>query len=219
MDESYIERYSCGSDDVLAWLEKQTHLRTNYARMLCGPAVGKFLEFFVASLNYPAGERNVGCGLNILELGTFTGYSSICMARGLGEKGKLYSIEINDELEDLILQAYEIAGVREKVSLFIGDAKEIIERLGKKFDLILIDANKREYPAYYELALKYLKTGGYIIADNVLWSGKVMESPMPSDAQTQGIHKFNELVKNDSRVENVIIPIRDGLNIIRKISE
>jgi predicted O-methyltransferase YrrM len=149
-------------------------------------------------------------------IGAFTGYSSICLARGLREDGHLHSIEINDELEDLILQAHEKAGLQDKITLHIGDAKEVISTLNKQFDLVFIDANKREYCQYYELVFDYVKPGGYILADNVLWDGKVFTTPLPNDAQTQGIYKFNELVKKDPRVENVIIPLRDGLNLIRK---
>lgn len=193
-------------DSVLAWLERQTNLRTNHSRMLCGPVVGKLLEF-ISGMIAPN---------NILELGAFTGYSSICLARGLKPGGHLDSIEINDELEDLILEAHERAGLQDKITLHIGDAKEIITTLDKQYDLVFIDANKREYCKYYDLVFDYVRPGGYILADNVLWDGKVYSDPLPTDAQTQGIYKFNEMVKNDPRVENVIIPLRDGLNLIRK---
>ncbi len=202
----YIDTFSSEQDAVLAWLERQTNLRTNHSRMLCGPVVGKLLEF-ISRMIAPT---------NILELGAFTGYSSICLAKGLKENGHLDSIEINDELEDLILEAHQKAGLQEKITLHIGDAKEIITKLDKQFDLVFIDANKREYCEYYNLVFDYVKPGGYILADNVLWDGKVYSNPVPSDAQTQGIYKFNEMVKNDCRVENVIIPLRDGLNLIRK---
>ncbi len=193
-------------DSVLAWLERQTNLRTNHSRMLCGPVVGKLLEF-ISGMIAPN---------NILELGAFTGYSSICLARGLKPGGHLDSIEINDELEDLILEAHERAGLQDKITLHIWDAKEIITTLDKQYDLVFIDANKREYCKYYDLVFDYVRPGGYILADNVLWDGKVYSDPLPTDAQTQGIYKFNEMVKNDPRVENVIIPLRDGLNLIRK---
>lgn len=205
--ERYIERFSCKQDPVLDWVEKQTHLRTNYSRMLCGPVVGKFLEMFVKALSP---ER-------ILEIGTFTGYSSICLARGLGQNGHLDSVELNDELEDLILQGYRKAGLEEKITLYIGDAKQTVSHLGHEYDLVFMDANKREYLAYYELALEHLRVGGYILADNVLWDGKVYAEPLPKDAQTAGIYSFNEFVASDSRVENVIVPLRDGMNLIRKL--
>lgn len=219
MKRDYIAEHSASADQVLEWIEKQTHLRTNHSRMLCGPVVGKFLEFFVSNLSYSTRSNNRGSGIDILEIGAFTGYSSVCMARGLSDNGHLYSIEINDELEDLILRGHKMANLENRISLLIGDAKEMIEKIGKKFDLIFMDANKREYVTYYNLVFPYLKKGGYLIADNVLWSNKVLEEPMPHDAQTQGIHSFNEFVKNDKRVENIIIPLRDGLNIIRKLSD
>ncbi len=205
--DRYITEFSEDQDHILSWLEKQTHLRTNHGRMLCGPVVGKLLEM-ISRMVSPS---------SILELGAFTGYSSICLARGLKEGGHLHSIEINDELEDLILEAHRMAGLEEKITLHLGDAKKIIESLNRQFDLVFIDANKREYCHYYNLVFDYVKPGGYILADNVLWDGKVYGSPVPTDAQTQGIYKFNEMVKNDPRVENIIIPLRDGLNLIRKL--
>lgn len=205
----YITGYSQEQDPVLKWLQKQTNLRTNHARMLCGPVEGKLMEF-IARMLQPE---------NILELGAFTGYSAICLARGLKEGGHMDSLELNDELEDLILQAHEKAGLSEKITLHIGDAKDTLLRLkeeGKMYDLVFIDANKREYPTYYELVFDMVRPGGYILADNVLWDGKVYQENVPQDAQTQGILKFNRMVKEDPRVENVIIPLRDGLNLIRK---
>ena len=194
---------------MLQWLQKQTNLRTNHARMLCGPVEGKLMEM-LSGMIQPS---------NILEIGAFTGYSAICLARGLKEGGMLDSLELNDELEDLILQAHEKAGLADKITLHIGDAKQTLKTLreqGKMYDLVFIDANKREYPAYYELVFDMVRPGGYILADNVLWDGKVYQENVPQDAQTQGIFKFNEIVKEDPRVENVIIPLRDGMNLIRK---
>ncbi len=205
----YLLNYSQEQDPVLQWLQKQTNLRTNHARMLCGPVEGKLMEF-ISRMIQPS---------NILELGAFTGYSAICLARGLKEGGKLDSLELNDELEDLILEAHQKAGLEDKITLHIGDAKETIGKLkaeGKMYDLVFIDANKREYPQYYKLVFDLIRPGGYILADNVLWDGKVFQDPIPSDAQTQGIHNFNQLVKDDPRVENVIVPLRDGMNLIRK---
>jgi len=193
----------------LQWLQKQTNLRTNHARMLCGPVEGKLMEM-LSGMIQPK---------NILEIGAFTGYSAICLARGLKEGGMLDSLELNDELEDLILQAHERAGLSDKITLHIGDAKQTLKDLkeqGKMYDLVFIDANKREYPAYYDLVFDMVRPGGYILADNVLWDGKVYQDNVPQDAQTQGIFRFNEIVKEDPRVENVIIPLRDGMNLIRK---
>ena len=206
---TYLTAYSQEQDPVLQWLQKQTNLRTNHARMLCGPVEGKLMEM-LSGMIQPS---------NILEIGAFTGYSAICLARGLKEGGMLDSLELNDELEDLILQAHEKAGLADKITLHIGDAKQTLKDLkeqGKMYDLVFIDANKREYPAYYELVFDMVRPGGYILADNVLWDGKVYQDNVPQDAQTQGIFKFNEIVKEDPRVENVIIPLRDGMNLIRK---
>ncbi len=206
---TYLTNFSQEQDPVLQWLQKQTNLRTNHARMLCGPVEGKLMEM-LSGMIQPK---------NILEIGAFTGYSAICLARGLKEGGMLDSLELNDELEDLILQAHERAGLSDKITLHIGDAKQTLKDLkeqGKMYDLVFIDANKREYPAYYELVFDMVRPGGYILADNVLWDGKVYQDNVPQDAQTQGIFKFNEIVKEDPRVENVIIPLRDGMNLIRK---
>lgn len=206
----YLTDFSSKQDPVLGWLQKQTNLRTNHARMLCGPVEGKLMEF-VSRMIAP---------MAILELGAFTGYSAICLARGLREGGVLDSLELNDELEDLILEAHQRAGLQDKIKLHIGDAKQTIEELraqGKMYDLVFIDANKREYPAYYNLVFDLVRPGGYILADNVLWDGKVIGEDIPKDAQTQGIYNFNKMVKEDPRVENVIIPLRDGLNLIRKL--
>ena len=206
---TYLTAYSQEQDPVLQWLQKQTNVRTNHARMLCGPVEGKLMEM-LSGMIQPS---------NILEIGAFTGYSAICLARGLKEGGMLDSLELNDELEDLILQAHEKAGLADKITLHIGDAKQTLKTLkeqGKMYDLVFIDANKREYPAYYELVFDMVRPGGYILADNVLWDGKVYQENVPQDAQTQGIFKFNEIVKEDPRVENVIIPLRDGMNLIRK---
>ena len=206
---TYLTAFSQEQDPVLQWLQKQTNLRTNHARMLCGPVEGKLMEM-LSGMIQPS---------NILEIGAFTGYSAICLARGLKEGGMLDSLELNDELEDLILQAHEKAGLADKITLHIGDAKQTLKTLkeqGKMYDLVFIDANKREYPAYYELVFDMVRPGGYILADNVLWDGKVYQENVPQDAQTQGIFKFNEIVREDPRVENVIIPLRDGMNLIRK---
>lgn len=206
---TYLTNFSQEQDPVLQWLQKQTNLRTNHARMLCGPVEGKLMEM-LSGMIQPK---------NILEIGAFTGYSAICLARGLKEGGMLDSLELNDELEDLILQAHERAGLSDKITLHIGDAKQTLKDLkeqGKMYDLVFIDANKREYPAYYDLVFDMVRPGGYILADNVLWDGKVYQDNVPQDAQTQGIFRFNEIVKEDLRVENVIIPLRDGMNLIRK---
>ena len=166
----------------------------------------------------------------ILELGTFTGYSAICLASGLPEEGHLDTLELNDELEDLILEGFERAGLSDKISLHIGDCKQTLcrfrEEMGlaegseadqdKLYDIVYMDANKREYCEYYDLVFDMVRPGGLILADNVLWDGKVCQDPLPQDKQTLGIARFNDLVRDDHRVESVILPLRDGLNVIRK---
>lgn len=197
--------------EALDWLQKQTNIRTNHARMLSGPVQGRFLKMIVEM----CGARRV------LELGSFTGYSGICLASGLPEDGHLDTLEINDELEDLILEGFSRAGLRERISLHIGDCLETLKRFREEgrepYDLVFIDANKRDYPEYYELVFDLVRPGGWILADNVLWDGKVALDPMPQDRQTLGIDSFNRRVASDPRVESVIIPIRDGLNLIRKL--
>ena len=210
-----IERYmiECSSPqgEALDWLQKQTNIRTNHARMLSGPVQGRFLKMIVEM----CGARRV------LELGSFTGYSGICLASGLPEDGHLDTLEINDELEDLILEGFSRAGLRERISLHIGDCLETLKRFREEgrelYDLVFIDANKRDYPEYYELVFDLVRPGGWILADNVLWDGKVALDPLPQDRQTLGIDSFNRRVASDPRVESVIIPLRDGLNLIHKL--
>ncbi len=209
MDEEiyrYITEHSARQSEALAWVEKQTNIRTNHARMLSGSVQGELLRLLVKM----SGAKR------ILELGTFTGYSTICLASALPEDGHLDTLELNDELEDLILEGFERAGVGNLVSLHIGDCKETLALMSLQYDLVFIDANKREYCEYYELVFPLVRPGGWILADNVLWDGKVCAETLSQDRQTQGILAFNEMVAADPRVENVILPLRDGLNIIRK---
>lgn len=189
--------------DALHWLDRETHLRTNHARMLSGMEVGALL----ATVSQQLKPRN------ILEIGVFTGYSTICLSRGLAEGGTIDALEINDELEDLILEGEQQAGIAERVRLHIGDAMEIIPRLDTCYDLIYIDANKREYPDYWNMVRGRVRRGGVIIADNVLWSGKVVDPSQCRDAQGQGILKMNDMVFADPDFDNYILPLRDGLNI------
>lgn len=206
--EKYIEIHSSFRNEALDWLERQTNIRTNYPRMLTGKVQGEFLYMMTRMIS----PRNV------LEIGTFTGYSAICIALALEGEGHIDTLEINDELEDLILEGFERAGVSGRVSLHIGDAVEFLRgQDGKKlYDLTFIDANKREYPDYYELALTLTRPGGFILADDVLWDGKVYAEQVPTDKQTSGIVRFNDLAASDPRVETVILPVRHGLSIIRK---
>lgn len=206
--DKYIEEHCSISNEALDWLERQTNIRTNYPRMLTGKVQGEFLYMMTRMIS----PRNV------LEIGTFTGYSAICMALALEGEGHIDTLEINDELEDLIVEGFERAGVSGRVSLHIGDAVEFMRgQDGKKlYDLTFIDANKREYPDYYELALTLTRPGGFILADDVLWDGKVYAEQVPTDKQTSGIVRFNDLAASDPRVETVILPVRHGLSIIRK---
>ncbi len=205
----YIKDHATAPSEALAWVEKQTHIRTNHARMLSGAVQGQIMRMLVQTSG----------ASRILELGTFTGYSAICLASAMPEDGHLDTLEINDELEDLILEGFDRAGLADKIDLHIGDCKETLRRFreeGREYDLVYMDANKREYPEYYELIFDMVRPGGLILADNVLWDGKVCEDPMPQDKQTLGIARFNDMVKEDRRVESVILPLRDGLNLIRK---
>ena len=221
----YIEDHASVPSDALEWVVKHTHIRTNHARMLSGAAQGQLLRMFVQM----TGAKRV------LELGTFTGYSAICMASGLPSDGHLDTLELNDELEDLILEGFERAGLSDIISLHIGDCKETLRQFREQmgisgtpgassenvtddsllYDIVYMDANKREYCEYYDLVFDMVRPGGLILADNVLWDGKVCQDPLPQDKQTLGIAAFNDKVTADPRVESVIMPLRDGLNIIR----
>lgn len=217
----YIEDHATQESEALKWVAKQTHLRTNHARMLSGSIQGELLRIIVQT----SGAKR------ILELGTFTGYSAISLASALPSDGHLDTLELNDELEDLILEGFERAGLDEIIELHIGDCKETLKRLraemgldmnstasdsSRLYDIVYMDANKREYCEYYELVFDMVRPGGLILADNVLWDGKVCQDPLPQDKQTLGIARFNDMVSSDPRVESVILPLRDGLNVIRK---
>lgn len=205
----YIAEHATAQSEALSWVEKQTHIRTNHARMLSGAVQGQIMRMIVQM----SGAKD------ILELGTFTGYSAICLGAAMPQDGHVDTLEINDELEDLILEGFDRAGLSDKITLHIGDCKETLRRFkkeGRMFDLVYIDANKREYCEYYELIFDMVRPGGLILADNVLWDGKVCQDPLPQDKQTLGIARFNDMVKEDRRVESVILPLRDGLNLIRK---
>lgn len=206
----YITEHSSPQTEALAWIQRQTNIRTNHARMLSGAVQGRFLTMMTEMIRPH----------DILEIGTFTGYSAVCLASGLEEGGHLDTLEINDELEDLILEGFSRAGLSDSITLHIGDCKETLARMkaeGNTYDMVYIDANKREYCEYYELVFGMVRHGGWILADNVLWDGKVFQSPLPQDRQTLGIAAFNDMVAADPRVESVILPVRDGLNLIRKL--
>ena len=226
----YIEKHATKPDEALDWVVKQTHIRTNHARMLSGLIQGQLLRM-IAQM----------CGAKrILELGTFTGFSAICLASGMSEGGHLDTLELNDELEDLILEGFERAGLEDVIQLHIGDCKETLKSLRHEmglpespdsaasssesnsiedtnlYDIVYMDANKREYCEYYDLVFDMVHPGGLILADNVIWDGKVCQDPLPQDKQTLSIVRFNDMVSADPRVESVILPLRDGINVIRK---
>ena len=205
----YIESHATVPNEALSWVVKQTHIRTNHARMLSGPAQGQLLRM-IAQMSGAS---------RILELGTFTGFSAICLASALPHGGHMDTLELNDELEDLILEGFDRAGLADRIDIHFGDCKETLKKFqgeGRQYDLVYIDANKREYCEYYDLVFDMVCPGGLILADNVIWDGKVCMDPLPQDKQTLEIVRFNDKVTADPRVESVILPLRDGLNVIRK---
>lgn len=204
--EKYILEHAEQEDPVLQELERETFLKVLRPRMLSGHLQGKMLELFSQMIQ----------SKRILEIGTYTGYSAICLAKGLQEDGMLHTIEVNDELESMAQKYFEKAGMKDQINQHIGDAKTIIPSLNESFDLVFIDGDKREYSTYFDLVIDKVRTGGILIADNILWDGKVVEEVEAKDEQTKGILAFNEKIKNDPRVSQVILPIRDGLMLILK---
>lgn len=203
--DKYLRTHSEPQTEALEWLVKQTHIRTNYPQMLSGSVQGALLTM-LAKLVRPQ---------RVLEIGCFTGYSTICLAYGLPEGGHIDTLEVNDEFEDLIAEGFARAGVQDRITLRIGDAKETLKGLTGPYDLVFIDADKREYSDYYDLLKPLLHSGSLILADDILWDGKVYQDPVPTDAQTQGIVKFNDRVAADPAVEKVLLPLRHGLYLIR----
>ena len=190
---------------ILYDLERETYLKTLAPQMSSGHLQGQFLRF-LSKMKRPE---------TILEIGTFTGYSAICMASGLPEGGILHTIEVNEELEHIIMKYVEKAALTEKIKLHIGDAKKIIPQLNLDYDMVFLDAGKNDYAFYYDLVFDQVNPGGLIIADNVLWSGKVMEKKQRKDASL--LDAFNKKIHADNRVENILLPIRDGLIIAQKL--
>lgn len=203
----YILNHIDAEPEHLYRLERDTHLRLLYSRMCSGHLQGRLLKMLV----------RMAKPVRILELGTFSGYSAQCLAEGLlSGDAQVHTIEIEDELEDFLRQHFADSPVGHRIHLHIGDARQILPQLNLMFDLVFIDANKRHYPQYYELVLPWLTPGGFIIADNTLWDGHVTDPAYDHDHQTQGIRQFNDYVAADNRVEQVIVPLRDGLTLIRK---
>lgn len=208
--DSKLDDYVCvhTSDEphLLYELNRETHLKVLQPRMLSGHFQGRLLSM-ISKLISPE---------NVLEIGTYTAYSTLCLLEGLKDNGKIITIDINEELEDIVRKYIEKSGAKEKIDYRIGDALEIIPSINATFDLIFIDADKSNYINYYNLVFDKVKSGGFILIDNVLWSGKVIQELKSDDLDTKIIVDFNEMVKNDSRVETILLPIRDGLMLTRK---
>jgi len=202
--EKYAAAHSSPASAVLEELERETSAKVLMPRMLSGHVQGRFLSMMAKMMN----------ANRILEIGTYTGYSAICMAEGLGPEGQLHTIDINEELESMATRYFEKAGMENKISFHVGDALQIIPALQETWDLVFIDADKQNYSNYFDLVIDRLRPGGCIIADNVLWSGKVLGAA--TDDETQALKDFNQKVQDDDRVENILLPIRDGLMLCRK---
>ena len=204
--EKYVLAHSAPEGDYLYRLYRATNIHTIHGRMASGHLQGRLLKMLVSMIRPK----------NILEVGTFSGYSAICMAEGLDEGGKVWTFEINDEMEGFTRPWIENSPVADKIDFRIGDANIEAPKLGVTFDLAFVDGDKRTYVETYEMVLRLLRPGGYIIADNTLWDGHVTDPAYDHDHQTQGIRQFNDHVAADNRVEQVIVPLRDGLTLIRK---
>ncbi|MBO5812552.1 MAG: class I SAM-dependent methyltransferase [Bacteroidaceae bacterium] len=204
--EEYISAHIEPEGDLLKSLYRETNIKLLNPRMASGHIQGRLLKSFVQMIQPK----------NVLELGTFTGYATLCMAEGLPENGHIDTIEIDDELEGFIKKWIDKSPYKDKITLHIGDAVKVVPALNKKFDLVFLDAEKREYPDYYKQLFDYVELGGYIIADNTLWDGHVVDPEYSKDKQTKAIKEFNDMVAADSRVSVSIVPIRDGLTIIRR---
>ena len=204
--DEYILEHIDPENDYLKALYRATHVKLLRPRMASGHLQGRMLKMFVEMIR----PRNV------LEIGTYSGYSALCLAEGLQEGAMLHTFEINDEQEDFTRPWLEGSPWADKITFHIGDALDLVPQMDIRFDLAFVDGDKRRYIDYYNMVMDHLNPGGYIIADNTLWDGHVLEEPHHTDMQTIGIKKFNDLVASDNRVEKVILPLRDGLTIIRK---
>ena len=205
--DNYVVSHSEDEPELLQQLNRETHQKILLPRMLSGHFQGRVLSMLSKIIN----------PTTILEIGTYTGYSAICLAEGLQPKGKLHTIDINEELHDLQRKYFDKSGYGTQIKQYTGDALDIISKLEMTFDLVFMDADKENYVNYFHVVIDKLKPGGVILSDNVLWSGKVMEPLKPDDETTKGIIEYNTLLKTDKRIETVILPIRDGLTISRKI--
>jgi predicted O-methyltransferase YrrM len=201
----YLENSCEPENELLKHINRETHLKVSMPRMLSGHYQGKLLSMISKMVNP---ER-------ILEIGTFTGYATLCLAEGLRENGRIYTIDMNLERDDMVRSNFKKSDLNSKIMYQIGDAKQIIPTLNETFDLVFIDADKKNNATYYEMIIDKVRSGGLILVDNVLWSGKVLDEAV-SDQKTSLISKFNEMVSSDQRVEKLILPVRDGLFLIRK---
>ena len=204
--EDYLSAHHDSEPALLARLNRETHLKILQPRMLSGPLQGRYLAM-ISKMIQPK---------YILEIGTYTGYSALCLAEGLKPDGELHTLEVNDELETFCRSFFEASDYKEQIHLHIGEALKTLEDLHRDWDLIFIDADKPAYLDYYKSLISDLKPGAIIMADNVLWSGKVLEEPDPQDESTIALLEFNTFVQEDERVENLLLPLRDGLMCIRK---
>jgi caffeoyl-CoA O-methyltransferase len=204
--DNYCSEHTSPENELLSKLNRETHAKVMQARMLSGHFQGRLLAMF-SQMMQPS---------NILEIGTYTGYSALCLAEGLTDNGKIITLDVNEELEDFVRSFFEASPLSNKIDFRIGNALEIIPTLTETFDLVFIDADKLNYANYYDLVFDKVRKGGYIISDNVLWSGKVADDTK-KDKDTLSIRAFNKKLHDDSRVENILLPIRDGLIIVRKL--
>lgn len=205
--ESYIENHSESEPELLKQLNRETHQKILQPRMLSGAYQGRVLSMISKLVNPKY----------ILEIGTYTGYSALCLAEGLQKDGELHTIDINEELADFQRKYFDASDYSEQIHQYIGDALKIIPTLDRTFDVVFIDADKENYVHYFHLVIDKLKPGGIILSDNVLWSGKVLEPLKKDDISTKEILEYNRLLKNDKRIETLMLPIRDGLTVSRKI--
>lgn len=204
----YCEAHSTSEDPLLLKITRETQAKVLMPRMISGHLQGKMLELFV-KMQQPK---------TILEIGTYTGYSGICMARGLGKTGRLITLDINDELEKMVRGFFEESGLSDQIDYRLGNALDLIPEIPGPFDLVFIDADKINYQCYYDLVIDKVPSGGIILADNVLWSGKILVDPgQKIDKDTQAILDFNAFIQADPRVENALLPIRDGVMMARKL--
>lgn len=205
--EEYCEAHSTPESDLLYRLNRETNLKCIKPRMISGHLQGRLLSF-ISQMMRPK---------RILEIGTYTGYATLCLAEGLTDEGRIDTIEIDEELEEIIRRYFSQSDYKEKITLHVGDALQVLKQLDATWDLVFMDAEKDDYIAYYELVMPRLRQGGIILADNVLWSGKVIQTVKTGDKETRALMKFNDYILEDKRVKNFLLPFRDGIMVIEKL--